>query len=75
MPKKIHVFRPKVDRKRNETGEYRITRKCHDNNNLRRIQPTQVVIMFACLRNMRWEYKTLMGKHKGRWKRNTKILV
>jgi hypothetical protein len=75
MLKKIHVFWSKIKRKRNEAGEYRITRKCYDNNNWGRIQPTPVVIMFACLRNMRWEYKTLIGKHKGRWKYNTKILV
>jgi hypothetical protein len=75
MLKKIYVFRPKRERNRNEARKYRITRKCHDNNNWHRIQPTPVVIMFACLRKMRWEYKTLIGKHKGRWKCNAKILV
>ena len=75
MLKKIHLFRPEIQRRKNETGEYRITRKCHDNNKWRRIQPTPVVIMFACLRKMRWKYKTIIGKQKGRWKCNTKILV
>jgi len=77
MIKKIQVFRPKRERERerNEAGEYPIRRTCLYNNNWSRIQPTSAVIMFVCLRKMRWEYKTLIGKHKGRWKCNTKILV